>query len=138
MGKLLDSYVKDNLETFFLELHQLGTPQATRVVRDLTGTGLRDGEEGVTELPPAFSRQSMYKRWVMERGYDVEPNQKRGGTKATKLRGVDLATQPICSFSKFKTYWKQEHQNLRLMVCVILCIICVLFVYLNLTPFFLF
>jgi len=67
--------VRENLETFFWDLQQLGCPQATRVVRDLAGSGLQDGEEGVTELPPAFSRQSMYKRWVEERGFVVEPNQ---------------------------------------------------------------
>ena len=123
-GKYFDTYVKENLETFFLDLQQLGCPQATRVVRDLTGSGLRDGEEGVTELPPAFSRRSMYRRWVEERGYIVEQNQQNGGMKATKNREVQLATQPICSFSRFKSYWYQEHRKLRLTVCVILCIVC--------------
>ena len=85
-GKYFDTYVKKNLETFFLDLQQLGTPQATRVVRKLTGSGLRAGEEGVTELPPAFSRRSMYIRWVEDRGYDVEYNQKRDGMKVTKKR----------------------------------------------------
>ena len=121
--------MRANLETFFLDLQQLGSPQATRVVRDLTGSGLRDGEEGVTKLPPAFSRQSMYKRWVEERGFEVEPNQKRGGMKATRKCNVHLATQPICSFSKFKSYWKQEHRKLCLMVRVILWIVCMLFIY---------
>ena len=124
-GKYFDTYVRENLETFFLDLEQLGTPQATRVVRDLTGSGLRDGEEGVTKLPPAFSCRSMYRRWVEERGFVVEPNQQKGnGMKATRNREVQLATQHICSFGRFRSYWYQEHQKLCLTVCVILWIVC--------------
>jgi hypothetical protein len=46
-GKLFDEYIKDDLFRYFSEHELLATPQATRAVRELAGTGLRDGEEGV-------------------------------------------------------------------------------------------
>jgi hypothetical protein len=84
----------------------LATPQATCAVCELAGTGLRDGEEGVIELPPSFSKRSMYSRFIGDRDYDVELDP-RGGITAIRKVGESLACQPICSWFKFRTFWKE-------------------------------
>ena len=47
--------VQDDLHVFFDNLQELASTTSTRLVREETGLGLRDGEEGVIELPPSFS-----------------------------------------------------------------------------------
>ena len=59
-GKMFDTYIKQDLITYLKELEELGTPPATRVVREIAGTGLRDEERGVVELPCAFTKQGLY------------------------------------------------------------------------------
>ena len=63
--------VKDDIHEFFHEMKQFATPTATRVVREETGTGLRDGEENNVELPTFWSKRSVYGRFCFERGYVI-------------------------------------------------------------------
>jgi len=114
-GLFFDKHVKDDLYAFFSEQELMATPQATRIVREIAGTGLRDGEEGVVELPPSFSKRSMYYRFIGGRGYDVQIDA-RGNIKAKQKTGELLACQPICSWFTFRQFWKVQFPLLRLQV----------------------
>jgi len=49
--KWFDDEVKEDLRAFFEEMKLFAQPTSTRFVREDTGAGLRDGEEGILELP---------------------------------------------------------------------------------------
>jgi hypothetical protein len=84
-GKFFDDNVKQQLARFFKNHELLARPQATKVVRELTGSGLREGEEGVIELPPSFLKRGMFARFISDRDYKVVDNP-RGGIQANKKR----------------------------------------------------
>eukprot|EP00536_Pseudo-nitzschia_multiseries_P016373 jgi/Psemu1/45970/gm1.45970_g len=67
-----DSTIVEDLVNFFDELKELGQPQSTRIMQVETGVGLRDGEEGFVELPPSFSKRSIYYRFCHDRGWTVK------------------------------------------------------------------
>eukprot|EP00536_Pseudo-nitzschia_multiseries_P006898 jgi/Psemu1/16408/gm1.16408_g len=67
-----DSTIVEDLVNFFDELKELGQPQSTRIMRVETGVGLRDGEEGVVELPPSFSKRSIYYQFCHDWGWTVK------------------------------------------------------------------
>jgi hypothetical protein len=114
-GKYFNEHIKADLYRYFSEKESLATPQATRAVRELAGTGLRGGEEGVVELPPSFSKGGMYSRFIGDRGYEIKTNA-RGEMKANQKTGESLACQPICSWYTFRQFWKYNFPLLRLMV----------------------
>ena len=117
-GGLFDRCVKDDLFLFFEEQKMLATPQATRVVRELVGTGLRgggDGADAILELPPSFSKRGMYSRFVEHRGYEIFTDA-RGTIKAKQSTAESLATQPICSVTTFRNFWQKHFPELRLTV----------------------
>eukprot|EP00536_Pseudo-nitzschia_multiseries_P005712 jgi/Psemu1/13278/gm1.13278_g len=66
-----DSDIVEDLADFFNDLKELGQPQSTRIMRVETGVGLRDGEEGVVELPPSYSKRSLYYRFCYDHGWTV-------------------------------------------------------------------
>jgi hypothetical protein len=114
-GKYFDKHIKADLYQYFTDLEMLATPQATRVVCDIADTGLRDGEERLVELPPSFSKRSMYYRFIGNRGYDAKVSP-RGEISAIKKTGESLACQPVCSWYKLCLFWKHEFPLLRLLV----------------------
>ena len=68
---------------------QLGPPaadictEATRFVREETGSGLWDGEEDLVELPTSWSKRAVYSRFCYERGF-VMTSTPRGNIKKTE------------------------------------------------------
>jgi hypothetical protein len=69
----------------------------------------------VIELPPLFSKRSMYSRFIGDRGYEVELNA-TGGIKANRKTGQSFACQPICSWFTFRKFWKEVFPLLRIIV----------------------
>ena len=61
--------VKADLHDFFKEIKQFAAPKSTRFIREETGSGLRDGEENLLELPTCWSKRSIYGRFCYERGW---------------------------------------------------------------------
>jgi len=48
---------------------QEGESYATRYVRFLTGTGVRDSEKGYVQLPSSFSKRQIYKNFCFKNGW---------------------------------------------------------------------
>ena len=82
-----DDVADDPLHEFFHQIEQFATPQATRFVREETGAGLRDGEEGVLELLTSWSKRSVYGRFCFER-VTVVTSTHTGNWKHCKSRKV--------------------------------------------------
>jgi len=117
-GKQFDKLCASSLHAYFDELKEFAQPESTRVVREETGTGLRDGEEGVYELPSHFSKRTCFVRWCDEQGW-IMNLQPRGNYEPEMKQGVDhdsnaFEVKPICALSTFLMFWKKNYPHLRL------------------------
>ena len=84
---------------------------STRFVRENCGTGLRDGEDAVLELPSSWSKRTIYKRFCDERGWEVQTTAR--GTTETKPKPQE-ENKPICHWRSFQRFWQKEYPLLRL------------------------
>ena len=109
-GKAFDELIRDDLDKFFEVMELLSEPQSTRIVRHATGCSLRDDLEGVTYLPTHMSKRGLYTRFCNERGWELERH-KKGDYNATVVNDDFL---PICSWYKFRSFWKQHYPKLRI------------------------
>ena len=105
-----NSKVRGDLDAFFETMKESAAPQATRLVREEMGCGLRDGEEGVVELPPSLLKSAVHRRFCEERGWNASMTQRGLGVPVTK-EGTEQLT--VCGWGKFRTCWKEEHPGLR-------------------------
>ena len=115
-AKRFQEEVKDDLHAFFEEIKQFGMPTATRAVREATGTGLRDGEEGTIELPTSWSKRAVFARFCYERGYIITSNA-RGNIQKTERSDAEWRIEnkkTICSWWKFLKFWESHYANVRL------------------------
>eukprot|EP00536_Pseudo-nitzschia_multiseries_P019496 jgi/Psemu1/61028/gm1.61028_g len=111
-----DSTIVEDLVNFFDELKELGQPQSTRIMRVETGVGLRDGEEGVVELPPSFSKRSIYYRFCHDRGWTVKL--KKNSNSVLEVTPVELFEgdrKIICSWPYFLKYWDTNFPNIKIV-----------------------
>ena len=115
-AKRFANEVKDDLHGFFHELKQFGTPKATRFVREETGSGLRDGEEDLVELPTTWSKRAVYSRFCYERGF-VMTSTPRGNIKKTERSDPEWNNEnhkTICSWGTFLHFWNRHYPMIRL------------------------
>eukprot|EP00536_Pseudo-nitzschia_multiseries_P018649 jgi/Psemu1/56614/gm1.56614_g len=66
-----NSDIVEDLADFFDDLKKLGQPQSTRILHIETGVGLRDREEVVVDLPPSYSKRSLYYQFCYDHGWNV-------------------------------------------------------------------
>ncbi len=108
----LDSPLRD----FFAKLHEEAEVPATRLVRELTGTGLRAGEEERTELPTHMTKRGLYTKFCWEQGWKLVADAK--GKYTAKPRPPDTAfpegseRKERMAWSTFLNYWKENYPNL--------------------------
>ena len=110
-SKHVTDEVKGGLHDFFHEIKQFGMPKTTRFVREETGSGLRDEEENLLELPTCWSKRSIYARFCYERGFVITNS--GGGIKKQEERTDEAwGTQQhkkICSWPTFLYFWKTHY-----------------------------
>ena len=110
----LDSPLRD----FFAKLHEEAEVPATRLVRELTGTGLRAGEEERTELPTHMTKRGLYTKFCWEQGWKLVADAK--GKYTAKPRPPDTAfpegseRKERMAWSTFLNYWKENYPNLKI------------------------
>jgi hypothetical protein len=115
-AKKFEREVKDDLHAFFQDMNQFATPKATRFVRESTGSGLRDGEENVLELPTCWSKRAVYARFCFERGYAISSTA-TGLIKKEKRTDEQWNPQDektICSWARFWSFWKSHYPLIRI------------------------
>ena len=115
-AKRFADHVKDDLHSFFQHIKQFGAPKATRFVREETGTGLRDGEDDLVELPTSWSKRAMYARFCFERGYVITTNA-RGSAIKTERSDANWRVEDqkmICSWWAFLVFWDTNYPKIRL------------------------
>ena len=116
MPKLFAVHVNDDLHEFFHQIKQFGTPKATRFVREETGSGLRDGEEDLIELPISWSKRAVYARFCFERGFVINTDDRGCITKTTRTDGQWNAgdEKRICDWHTFLIFWDKHYPLARI------------------------
>ena len=99
-----------------IAVKQFRTPKATRFVREETGSGLRDGEEDLIELPTSWSKQAVYARFCFERGSVINTDDRGCITKTTRTDGQWNAgdEKRICDWHTFLIFWDKHYPLVRI------------------------
>ncbi len=134
IGNNVDPRVAPLLKAFFEEIGQHALPRATRVVRqlvvavkdekkdegsdqdedDLVIESLRETDVDVVDLPPSFTKRSMYKRFLMDDlGWEIKLDST--GRILSILPIADKEqVEPIPSWATFLSYWKQNYPKMKI------------------------
>ena len=101
---------------------ELSAPRATRIVQDETGSGLRDQDLDVKELPTHFTKRGMYYRYGLDRGHKIELKDHKGNLKVSPRAHDDDQDNPlwptgsvttdIISWTSFRNFWKKHYSKL--------------------------
>ena len=108
---------------FLRDLQRKGEPHATRVVRTISGIGLRDAEVDVVDLPSCYTKRQLYARFLHEIGWIVRPKVNGSFGKIADyeqrpfdefwIEGEDVPT-PACSFETFRAFWAKNFPKLKI------------------------
>eukprot|EP00536_Pseudo-nitzschia_multiseries_P008472 jgi/Psemu1/20491/gm1.20491_g len=110
------STIVEDLVLLFDELKELGLPQSTRIMRVETGVGLRDREEGVVELPPSFSKRSIYYEFCHDWGWTVKLKKNLNSVlEVTPVEPFEGDRELICSWPYFLKYWDTNFPNIKIV-----------------------
>lgn len=134
-GKNSDEW-RASLRDFFEKLKREGTPFATRIIREETGTITRDDDPEAVALPPHMSKRQCYARWCFEQGW-VTKLKRRADTYSEPISqfvrrphddeeelplwpsGTESKT--ICAWPTFLKYWKTNYPNIKVCNNEIYC-----------------
>jgi len=98
-----------------------GEPYATRFVREITGTTLRESEVDAVEMPSNFTKRKLYRDYCFAQGHLAKADAKGsyGAIRNFDERPVDdllwlegSVPLPICAWQGFLTVWKKNFPNL--------------------------
>ena len=97
-------------------MKELAEPTATRLVQELTGTGLKDHDLDVKYLPPSFTKRGLYKRFCFECGWvlkaDHRSNYKTKTPRTDDRWGADKSPEPVGSWGTFRNFWRTHYSNI--------------------------
>ena len=117
------------LHSFFKEIAMLALPRATRVVRQFVAgeldngsdedadqvlESLRDIDEDVIDLPPSFTKRTMYKRFVLDYfGWAITWNSNGKRISKTPVPNKPQV-EPILAWSTFTRFWSTYYPKMRI------------------------
>eukprot|EP00536_Pseudo-nitzschia_multiseries_P011210 jgi/Psemu1/28213/gm1.28213_g len=111
--KFDSTLIKEDLHNFLEHMENLAQPAATQIIRQEVGVGLRKSELDVFDLPPSFTKRSMYYQYALERGWKVDIDAVAKLT-VELIEDFDGECNKICSWAYFVSYWQQNFRKLRL------------------------
>jgi len=119
-----NEFMNEILERFFSEISEFAAPRATLLVKQLLlteglgedypsrfFTDLRD--EDVIDLPPYFTKRSMYKRLLLDLGYDVDVGHRKS-TKRPTCGQEQTKKDYVPSWPTFLTYWDNNYPQMKI------------------------
>lgn len=81
--------VDSDLVDFFEKLQDEAAVPATRLAREITGVGLRAGEEEI-ELPTHMTKRGLYTKFCWERGWKLLSDVKGNYTRTLRLHDTEF------------------------------------------------
>lgn len=106
--------VMDDLRLYFEHLCNMEEPRATRLVREVTGIGVRDDE--MIDLPSYMTKRGLYAQFCWYRGMKVTTTAKGNSTVVARddNEWTQNADEPMeCpSWTTFRRFWKAEFPRL--------------------------
>ena len=118
-----------SLTTFFEALEKEGSPFATRIIREETGTTMRDDDPNEVCLPPHITKHKCYARWCWERGwkvfkvsrtltlYDKVQNfslHENDDASAVPLWPSGSTPERVVTWPTFLDFWKENFPHIKL------------------------
>ena len=102
------------LHLFFADVEEHTEPTAMRFIREKTGTTHERDKKDLRWLPPYFSKQSLYKRYCHEQGWDISTDCR--GTPSEKKERQDESwkvlhqeNREVCSWRTFLYFWRNNY-----------------------------
>lgn len=107
--------VDSDLRDYFAKLQdEAGVPATS----ELTGEGLREGEEEKIELPAHMTKRGLYKKFCWERGWKLVCDVKGNYTRSSRPYDMEFLDgserKEVGAWSSFEKYWKDNHPNLKI------------------------
>lgn len=96
-------------------MRELAEPMATRIVREITGSGLHEEETKVAYVPPSMTKRGIYERFCFDRGWYMEKDGRGRYTEITERSDSDWGgklTSRICLWMTFRRFWQMHYPNL--------------------------
>jgi hypothetical protein len=88
---------------------------ATCLVRELTGVGLRAGDEERIELPTHMTKRGLYKTYCWEQGWKLVTDDKGRYTRTPRPYGTDFPAgserQEFCAWSSLRSIGRINTQT---------------------------
>jgi predicted DNA-binding antitoxin AbrB/MazE fold protein len=85
---------------------------------ELTGVGLREGEEEKIELPDHMTKRGLYKKFCWELGWKLVCDVKGNYTRSPRPYDMEFLEgserKEIGAWSSFNKYWEDNHPNLKI------------------------
>jgi hypothetical protein len=110
--------VDSDLMDFFERLQDEAEVPATRLVREITGVGVRAGEEEEIELPTQMTRRGLYKKFCWEQGWKVISDATGNYTRTARLYDTEYPEgserKEVGAWSSFIKYWKEKYPHLKI------------------------
>ena len=107
-----------DLSKFFEKMLDEAEVPATCLVRDLTGVGLRAGEEEKIELPTHMTNRGLYKQFYWQQGWRLVSDVKGNYTCSPRPYDTEFLEGSQCkeltAWSSFENYWKDKYPNLNI------------------------
>jgi hypothetical protein len=108
------------MHAFFVELSELSTPRATRVVVSVVNgvarEDLRDDLDSASDLPPSFTKRRVYGRFLAEHGWKLKLDSIGKIVSMSKddvvIDGKNCKEMP--SWTTFLRYWKKNFPLIRI------------------------
>jgi hypothetical protein len=100
-----------------------GEVYATRVIRSLTKTDLRDEEIGAVDLTSNTTKRKMYELYCFNRGCTVKSYTRGRYRKVVEYKRckvgdmfwqADMESFEVCSWWSFRNIWKEHCSNIRI------------------------
>lgn len=106
----LDQNVYGPIKEFFVNIVNFAEVRATKSVRAITGLKTKGNEDGIVHLPPYFTVQNSYERYLDSLGYDMKTF--NDGNYKVVHRGVGKL-QPYVQLSTFYNIWKRDYGHIK-------------------------
>jgi hypothetical protein len=110
--------VDSDLMDFFAKLQDEVEVPAARLVREITGVGLRAGSGEMIELSTHMTKRGLYTKFCWERGWKIVSDAKGNYTRTPRLYDTEFPQgserQEVCAWSSFQKYWKEKQPDVKI------------------------
>eukprot|EP00977_Amphora_coffeiformis_P024958 scaffold17707_cov212-Amphora_coffeaeformis.AAC.11 len=105
------------LHLFFADIELHSSPTPMRYIREKTGTLHERDKEDIKELPPYFTKRSLYRRYCFDQGWAIATDCKGSPSKKEQKRDeswkkLQQECGVVVSWGTFLAFWARHYRTL--------------------------